>query len=313
MTGSPFVSAAWLDAALHSPCPPVVLDATLLLSRPRFDGDFRSSSGQPRWAEAHIPGSRHVAVDKDFSVPHATHDHHPPPQTLANRLAALGVSKADSVVAYDSVGGLWASRLWYLLDWIGIDARILDGGLTAWQAAGLPVVVGASEGSDGGRSGRGLLRRLGDAPAARWTVSTTRQAWVDKDELVRRLGLGTTPPAPASAEVCLVCGLAEAVFDGTEPTRYSRRGHIPGSKNVPARGLFDEHGLVLSPAEVRAQYIAAGVDLDREILLYCGGGISACANAAALAHAGLRRVRVYDGSLEEWSADPELPLLIGRA
>lgn len=286
MNADPLITAGDLAAELSAGRPLTVLDATLVLRRPRHDGDFVAESGRDRWLDAHIPGSRHVAVDTDLSVPHPTqHDHHPEPEGLASRLADAGIGPNTSVVAYDSVGGLWAARVWYLLDWIGVDVRVLDGGLTAWRDAGLPTTTGDNTPVP--------------TPRELWQVTTKREAWVDRAE-VERLADGGN----------LVCGLPEDAFRGTVPTRYSRRGHIPGSANVPARTLSGDNGRLLPPDEIRARYLAAGVDLDREILLYCGGGISATANALALAHAGVHHVRVYDGSLEEWSADPALPLAV---
>ena len=156
----------------------------------------------------------------------------------------------------------------------------------------------AGRGTAGRRLATGCIAAtLGWRAGERWQATATRDAWVERDEVER-----------ASLDGTLVCGLGASAFAGAEPTRYSRRGHIPGSVNVPARGLFDADGRVLAPAEVRERYLSAGVDLGAELLLYCGGGISAAANALALAHAGIRTVRVYDGSLEEWSADPSLPL-----
>lgn len=286
MSAPAFLDALDLHAQLRSADAPVVLDATLVLHRPRFDGDFRAESGRDRWREAHLPGSRHVAIDTEFSVPHATHDHHAQPQGIADRLAALGVGEGTRVVVYDSVGTIWAARLWYLLDWIGVPVSVLDGGLAAWRSAGLPI-----ESGDDATDSPGSAR-----PAHGWEAHAVREAWVERDEVaLARSG-------------ALVCGLPASAFAGAEPTRYSRRGHIPGSINVPARALFDRDGRILPVDDIRTRYRDAGADLDGELLLYCGGGISATANALALAHAGLRKVRVYDGSLEEWSADPSLPL-----
>jgi len=286
VNAGPLVTADDLAAELSASGSLVVLDATLLLRSPRHDGDFVAESGRGRWLQAHIPGSRHIEVDSELSAPHPTqHDHHPEAQALAARLAAAAIGPSSSVVAYDSVGGLWAARVWYLLDWIGVRVRVLDGGLAAWRAAGLPL----ASGDDAPVA----------APASPWQVGRPRRAWVDQAEIERRIDGGN-----------LVCGLPPEVFDGTVPTRYSRRGHIPGSVNVPARALCADDGRMLPPDEIRARYEAAGVDLQREVLLYCGGGISATANALALAHAGVHDVRVYDGSLEEWSADPALPLAL---
>lgn len=284
MSAAPLISVADLASASASETGPVILDATLLLHRPRYDGDFRAESGRARWVEAHIPGSMHVAVDTDLSVPDTTHDRHPEPNHLIAQLAALGIGQDTSVVAYDTVGGLWAARVWYLLEWIGLDVRVLDGGLRSWRSADLPIASGDDE-----RERRVRLT---------WAAPAVRDAWIERPEVERAVPEGT-----------LVCGLTGSAFDGTEPTRYSRRGHIPGSLNVPARSLMGEDGRFLSPELIRARYLAAGVDLEREVLLYCGGGISAAANALALATIGVRHVRIYDGSLEEWSADPALPLV----
>lgn len=287
MSRAPLTSVEALDEMRTAAAPPVILDATLLLPKARFDGDFRAESGRARWLQRHIPGSRHVAVDTQLSVPHATHDRHPPPQVLADTLAQLGVGARTEVVVYDDVGGLWAARVWFLLRWIGIPVTVLDGGLAAWRAGGLPLDEGPE---------------ADPVPVPRWTAQPALEAWIELAEL-REIH---------HARANLVCGLSTAAFEGTEPTRYSRRGHIPGSANVPARELFDDAGFIRSEADIAARYRQAGVDLTRQILLYCGGGISATANALALSSIGIQNARVYDGSLEEWSADPALPLVSTR-
>ena len=133
-----------------------------------------------------------------------------------------------------------------------------------------------------------------------------RRAWVSKQELVERSADDSRP---------LICGLPAGSFSGADPTRYSRRGHIPHSVNVSSRDLFGTDGHVKSPVELILAYDNAGVDVAPEaadeVLLYCGGGISAAANALTLAAIGTTAVRIYDGSLEEWSADPSLPLVTG--
>jgi thiosulfate/3-mercaptopyruvate sulfurtransferase len=286
VTRGPFVSPLSLDELRTGTTPPVILDATLLLHPPRFDGDFRAESGRPRWEQARLPGSIHVRVDTDLSIPDVTHDRHPPAQELADALARFGIGERTRVVVYDGVGGLWAARVWFLLRWIGVPVAVLDGGLSAWREAGLPL-----------ESGPGQVVEA----APRWRARVARDVWIGKEELVQI----------DSSAGSLVCGLSPGSFGGTEPTRYSRRGHIPGSVNVPARAHFDEAGFIRSSAEISAQYREAGVDLTGEVLLYCGGGISATANALALSSVGIELARVYDGSLEEWSADPDLPLVVG--
>lgn len=285
MSVHPLITAAELAAALAGTSPPTLIDASLVLHRPEFDGDYRTDSGRELFAAAHLPGAIHIQVDADFAVPAGTHNQHPPAQVLADRAAGVGIGPHTPTVVYDSTGGFWAARAWYLLRWIGVPVRVLDGGLTAWQAAGLPVETGATT----------------PRPVPAWRVPTVRDAWIELDEL--REIHGSTGN--------LVCALSRAAFSGAEPTRYSRRGHIPGSANVAARSLLDAQGLLRPPGEITALYRQAGVDLDDEVLLYCGGGISATVNALALVAAGIDRLRIYDGSLEEWSADPGLPLTIG--
>jgi thiosulfate/3-mercaptopyruvate sulfurtransferase len=309
MTSSPFISVSELADALSgagsdarsgagsdarsgasaSSQSPIVLDASFVLHPPAFDGDYRTDNGRSRWLESHIPGSRHVDVATEFSdVAAPRHYTHPEPQAIADELARIGVYRDARVVVYDSTGTMFASRLWYLLRWIGVDVRVLDGGLAAWVAAEEPTVSGET---------------AVPAPVESWEATIARRAWVSRTELVERA---------EDDDRALVCGLPKAQFEGSDVTRYSRRGHIPGSVNVSSRDLFSSAGTVKSRVELILAYDAAGVDVaagSKEILLYCGGGISASANALTLAAIGVYDVRIYDGSLEEWSADPALPLV----
>jgi thiosulfate/3-mercaptopyruvate sulfurtransferase len=287
---TPFITVPELAALLDpvASVEPVVLDASYVLHPPKFDGDYRRDSGRARWLEAHIPRSQYVDIPTQFSDTASTlHYTHPAPQAIADELARIGVGETDTVVVYDSTGGLFAARLWYLLRWIGVDARVLDGGFAAWSAAGQPTLIGEEPAL---------------APAAPWTPSTILDAWITKDELVDRSESDARP---------LVCGLPAGSFAGSDPSRYARRGRIPGSVNVSSRDLFAADGTVKQDGALRAAYAAEGVTGGEEVLLYCGGGISASANALTLVELGISAVRIYDGSLEEWSADESLPLALG--
>lgn len=283
-----FVSAPELAELLGGENPPAVLDASLVLHTADFDGDYRIDSGRARWLEGHIPGSQHVDLSTRFVDPTAPyHFAHAEPQAIADELASLGIPEGKDVVVYDTTGTHFAARLWYLLRWIGVHVRVLDGGFGAWTAAGLPVSTGEEP---------------APTPVPSWSAQAVRRAWISKRELVER---------DESDERSLVCSLTAPQFDGSAPSRYARRGHIPGSVNVPSRNHFDADGTVKSRVELILAYDAAGVDVtdpQEEVLLYCGGGISAAAGALALAEIGVSAVRVYDGSLEEWAADPALPL-----
>ncbi len=282
-----FIAGSELADDLAGTNPPAVLDASIRLHSATFDGDYRKDTLRDEWAVAHIPGSQYVDVSTQFSDTTAPwHYTHPEPQAIADELARLGIAKDRPVVVYDSTGTLFAARLWYLLRWIGHDARVLDGGFAAWKSGGYPIDSGEDEAPE---------------PVPVWRAEAKHRAWVSKEELLER-----------PADVPLVCGLPAGNFAGTEPTRYSRRGHIPGSVNVSSRDLFTKDGHVRSRVELILAYDEAGVQVgDREVLLYCGGGVSAAASALQLAAIGQDSVRIYDGSLEEWSADPGLPLEVG--
>lgn len=290
---SPFISVSELSDALRGATPPAVLDASTVLHPATFDGEYRRDSGRPRWLAGHIPTSQHVDVASQFSdTTSPLHYTHPEPQAIADELARLGLRKGRKVVVYDSTGTLWAARLWYVLRWIGVDARVLDGGFAAWQTAGEAVQTGET---------------AEPHPVPSWPAEAARGAWVSKQEIADRKHDDQRP---------LVCGLPAGSFTGADPSRYARRGRIPGSVNVSSRDLFTKDGHVKSRVELILAYDTAGVDVAEntpaEVLLYCGGGISAAANALTLAAIGTTAVRIYDGSLEEWSADASLPLELGE-
>ncbi|WP_211275240.1 TIGR03618 family F420-dependent PPOX class oxidoreductase [Actinoplanes rectilineatus] len=264
--------------------PVTILDATVELAKPAYDGDHTSASGRPGWERAHIPGSRHADLLVALSDPSAAfHFAHPSPETLAAALVELGVRDGVPVVVYDRAGGIWASRLWWLLDWLGIEAHVLDGGLAAWQAEGHPVVSGAESAAVTGP----LTIEPRDG---RWIGRADLEAWTAGEH-----------------QATVLCALDPASYAGEVPTRYSRRGHIPGTGNLPARTLLDSAGRFRPEPELRA-VLGDLLDDPAPIWLYCGGGISATLLGLALRSLGREDVALYDGSLEEWSADASLPL-----
>ncbi|GLK90370.1 sulfurtransferase [Pseudomonas turukhanskensis] len=279
------VDSAWLQANLAAP-ELLLLDATVELPAPRFDGDYRSSSGYAGWLQAHIPGARHADLltelaDTDASFSFAL----PTPERLLKALAALGLNDEKRLVIYDRAEGFWAARLWWMLRSVGVDAAVLDGGFKAWQRlqdVGCPV------------------RTIAPCPMPLGAQSTPY--WVDRTH-VEAVVAGHTPGT-------LICALGTALFDGSAPSRYARRGHIPGSQNLPARTLFDEQGHYL-PKDALVQVLDAYLHDDTPLILYCGGGISAAANALALTLLGRQHIAIYDGSLQEWAADARLPMTTG--
>ncbi len=284
------VDAQWLQAHLADPAL-VVLDATVLLPSPQFDGDYRVASGYDGWLQAHIPGSRHADLLTALADTQAGFSFAlPAPDALVQGLAALGAGVDKTLVIYDRADGFWAARLWWMLHGVGIEASVLDGGFNAWRQAGLPEHSGPA---------------APIAPVQPWPINQRPQAWIDR--------VGVEAIVAGQAPGVLICALGAALFDGSAATRYARRGHIPGSRNLPARNLFDAHGRYL-PKDALA--LAIGPTLlhsEGPLVLYCGGGISAAANALALTLLGRQDITLYDGSLQEWAADARLPMTTGAA
>ncbi|MGU7774175.1 sulfurtransferase [Burkholderia sp. MR1-5-21] len=300
------IEPAALAARLGDPSL-VVLDAHVDLAPPRFDGDYRVVSGRDAWRAERIPGARHADLVEALSASHPQLNFmRPDPQVLARAIDELGVGGDSQVVVYDRADGFWAARLWWMRRWIGIDAQVLDGGWRAWRAAGLPVEAGgADEAGESGVSGvsgvSGDSGDSGDAPpfaGQTLPVRVRNGMWIDRDAVEAAVA--------GSMRGTLVCALSDAVFSGRVPSRYARRGHIPGSVNVPARTLFDAEGRYLPTAQLRAAL--ASLDSAQPVLLYCGGGISAAVDALALTLIGRDDVAIYDGSLQEWAADLALPM-----
>ncbi|WP_140719803.1 sulfurtransferase [Pseudomonas sp. Hp2] len=285
---SPLIDAATLAARLGEPRLRV-LDASVELPAARFDGDYRPASGLAGWRAAHIPGSRHADLlealaDKRAGFGFALPDW----PVLATALQRLGIGDDSAVVVYDRSDGFWAARLWWMLRSLGLHARVLDGGWQAWRAAGWPEESGDAA----------------DIEPGTITLRPRPELWADR----RHVEAVVAGRAPGT----LVCALPAPLFAGSAPTRYARRGHIPGSLNLPARDLFGADGRYL-PVHRLEQLLAPLRASARPLLPYCGGGISAAAQALALTLVGETDIALYDGSLQEWAADPSLPLVVDEA
>lgn len=272
------VSTRWLEAELGAR-DLVVLDCTVRLeSMP--DG-YRSVSGRADFEAGHILGARFADLEgalSDLTSPHRFAV--PEPHVLAAAMEELGVGDDSRVVLYDDNQSMWASRVWWMLRWIGFDrAALLDGGLVGWRNEGRPVTV-----------------EKRDAERARLTVNLRPSLIADKAEVMAAIGDGST---------CIIDALPEAMFRG-EVTAYRRPGHIPGATNTAASSLVDPaSGRFLSDAELETKFSS---DRSSRTITYCGGGIAASADAFVMTRLGFKDVAVYTASLQEWAADPDAPL-----
>ncbi|WP_176508592.1 MULTISPECIES: sulfurtransferase [Pseudomonas] len=280
------ISPAALQQRLQQPGL-VVIDASVELAAARFDGDYRVASGHAAWLAEHIPGSRHADLTRELADTSVSYSFAlPSPAAAQAALARLGISGARQIVIYDRHEGFWAARLWWMLRSMGITASVLDGGLKAWRLAGLPLAQGQ--------------QAQGTAPGSQATLTIQAGYWASREDVQAVL--------EGKAPGLLVCALGKGLFEGSAVSRYARRGHIPGSLNRPARELFDEQGRYLPPTALANALGSLLLEDDQPLILYCGGGISAAATALALTRLGRQNMSIYDGSLQEWAADPALPM-----
>ncbi|WP_216893195.1 sulfurtransferase [Nocardia alni] len=282
-TGSALVSVTWLKLNLDRV---VLLDASIRRgtgSEPPF------AAGRTDFERTHLPGARFADLFTVFSDPESPLPFTRPSADGIRRAAAeTGIDDDSTVVVYDRLTGAWAARIWWVLRSFGFDrVFVLDGGLDAWQRAGLPLESGP-----------------GDVPGATgaFTPVERPEFFVDLDT-VKTLSAQPDPLRP------LVCALRAEEFQG-DPAR-PRSGHIPGSINLPFSATLDSEGLH-SRNGTRVAAAALGLPVASGSVLYCGGAINAAGLALALHEIGITDVGVYDGSLAQWRADPELPLTTGR-
>ncbi|MEO7122976.1 MAG: rhodanese-like domain-containing protein [Lacisediminihabitans sp.] len=280
---SPTVSTQWLADHLGSE-KLVVLDATVLLASGFHHGYV---SGHEQYIlSGHIPGAGFADVLETFSDPDARFPFTKPDQArFEAAVGALGIDNDTAVVIYDAVVGQWASRIWWLFrSWGYDDVAVLDGGLTKWQAEGRETEIGHHE-----------------ITPVTFTGNERPELWVDKAHVEGIIA--------GSVRAGLVCGTPPKDFSG-EASARARAGHIPGSISVPAGRLVDRgSNAFLGDTELREKFASV---LDEEnIVAYCAGGIAAASDALALTLLGHHNVVIYDGSLNEWAADPNAALVVG--
>jgi thiosulfate/3-mercaptopyruvate sulfurtransferase len=276
----PLVSTQWLADHLGGD-DLVVLDATVL----PVEGGGYVSGDEEFLVHGHIPGAHSADLIEQFSDPGARFAFTRPGREQFERVAGEhGISNESTVVVYDTASGQWASRLWWLLRSFGHDdAAVLDGGLTRWRQEGRQIETGYT------------------APVPRSYLASERAGyWVDKAE-VEAVATGRSPGA-------LVCSVPAKEFSGEAPVRR-RPGHIPGSLSVPTRSLVDADTRRLLAPEALAERFGE-VPRDERVVLYCAGGIAATSGALALTVLGHTDIAVYDGSLNEWAADPDAALTV---
>lgn len=243
--------------------------------------------GRDHYLREHLPGAVYVDLESELAGPPSPGaGRHPLPHPSDLQAAARrwGLRAGDTCVAYDDVAGTSAARAWWLLRWAGVDdVRILDGGLAAWRAAGAPLADGD------------VVAEPGDIELGAGGMPVVEADDVD---------------AVAAQGVLLDARAGERYRGEVEPVD-PRAGHIPGAVSAPTTDNLAADGRFLDAARLRARFAAVIDDdlqnsarPDRPVAVYCGSGVTAAHEIAALAVVGVDAA-LYPGSWSQWSHDPQ--------
>jgi thiosulfate/3-mercaptopyruvate sulfurtransferase len=271
---NPLVPTSWLAGRLDDPRT-VVLDATL----PPV-GITPPVDTFARYVASHISGAIFFDIealsDSSTPLPHMM----PTAEAFSLDMSALGIDDRMAICIYEQEGVFSAPRAWWMLRTFGArDVSILDGGLRAWVAAGLP-------------TSSGPVYRT----PANFHATLDREGIRDFPQMQQLIaGRGQILDARSAGR-----------FTGAAPEPRSgiSSGHMPGATSIPYTELVAD-GRLKSVEQLHKVFEATGVDLKQPITTTCGSGVTAAVIALALEIAGADRVSLYDGSWAEYAQHPE--------
>ena len=262
------VSCEWLLEHLEDP-DIAILDCRFSLAEPEL--------GKQQYQTSHISGAYYLDLNEDLSSPVGEHGGRHPlpnPRELASKLSRMGIeSQKTLAIAYDDSRLAFASRLWWLLRYLGHDrVAVLDGGFAAWEKAGYP-----------------STNKISPIKQAQFEPQIQSSMKVDITGVKNRKDL---------TGVTLVDSRDRDRYEGIREPIDKIAGHIEGAANYPWREVTDENGYLISPAQQRSRW--ADLEQEREILVYCGSGVTACVNLLSLEIAQIHTGKLYPGSWSDW-------------
>ncbi len=269
------VSAEWLNQNIDN-ANLRILDVRFLLGN--------ANAGHDAYVAGHLPGAIFLDLEKDLSGPvetSKTGGRHPlpKPEVLAEKLGSLGIGNNHSIVCYDDPStdqGFYAAHAWWLLHYLGHDnVRVLDGGLPAFvRAGGKPVHV---------------VQQF--APTI-FKPNVQTHMVVNAQDVMQR-----------DANTVLIDSRAPARYRGEIEPIDPVAGHIPGAINLDWASALNETGEFKNSSSQQERISdLSGTDVSDNAILYCGSGVSACANILAFALAG-KTAKLYAGSWSDWISD----------
>lgn len=260
----------------------VVLDVRHDLAQP-------DSWGIAQYRAGHLPGATFVHLDRDLSAPKTGRNGRhplPSPESAAALFGRLGIGTSTQVVVYDQGAGMFASRAWWMLRWLGHDAvALLDGGYDRWVREGRP-------------------------------TTTDVQARPARDFRVGK----TLPIVTADGVLAGLRDASATLIDARVPERFRGEiepmdpvaGHIPGARNRPYGRNVGPDGSFKDATTLKREFddLLDGTSAER-VVHQCGSGVTACHNVLAMAVAGYPITKLYPGSWSEWVADDTRPVATG--
>ena len=243
------------------------------------------AAGRAVYEQNHIAGAVYADLEEDLSgqIISGETGRHPLPEknTLVQTVRGFGISNHQPVIAYDADNGAFAARLWWLLRHLGhSEVWVLDGGIAAWQAAGLET------------SNQAMLTEPSDFEASESLCQVVDADHVQDTDLL----LDARDPAR---------------FRGDQEPIDPVAGHIPGAICVPFANNLTADVQFKTPAQLKQQFVELGLSAVDPATCYCGSGVTACHNILAIRHAGLPEPRLYPGSWSEWITDPTRDVATG--
>lgn len=265
------------------------LDGSWVIVDCRFDLQD-DSWGRQQYLEGHTPGAVYVSLSDDLAGDRTgSNGRHPmpTPEAMAATFGRLGIDRTVQVVAYDQDAGMFASRLWWMLQYMGHDAvAVLDGGWAKWVQEQRPARAGEE------------------------TRTATHFAGAPRPE--RQMTVDVVARHLADPAMRLVDARGPDRFEGRAEPIDRVAGHIPGAINHYYKLNVSDTGTMLPVDSLRERFSSLiGERAPENVVMYCGSGVSACHNLLAMAHAGLHGSRLYAGSWSEWIADAARPVETG--
>lgn len=262
------VSSEWLFNQLDDPKIAIV-DCRFRLAEPEW--------GYQQYLQDHIPGAYYFDLDRDLSAPVQKHGGRhplPKPELIADRLAEIGIVKNETlVVVYDDNRLAFASRLWWLLRYLGHhQVVILDGGWSNWQRAKYPIT------SQFPTAKRGLF------------IPEINSNWLVDIQAIKSL--------EKSSQIVLIDSRENDRFSGIKEPIDPIAGHIPNAVNFPWQQVTNEAGFLRSFNEQKQLW--TNYQQAKEIIVYCGSGVTACVNLFSLEIAGITNTKLYPGGWSDW-------------